>query len=106
MVLNHILSSNIATIASAALTNSLPTYPAENLRPVRHSLTLLTEALRKLDSAAADVPASSALPTTAEAHAVKKQPVVSPDERLLLEQLEFIQKVSGDIRKVTDVVAA
>ncbi|GAB2969580.1 FUSC family membrane protein [Hymenobacter coalescens] len=102
VVLNMILSSNIATLASAARAGNLPASPPEALKPVRQALQLLTESLRKL-SPADDVPELGALPAVLPAAASAK-PAPAGEERLLLEQLEFVQKISGDLRKVTDVV--
>ncbi|GAB3836513.1 FUSC family membrane protein [Hymenobacter jeollabukensis] len=103
VVLNLILSSNIATLASAARGGALPARPAEALKPVRQSLMLLTESLRKLSPD--EVPELAPL-STAPAPLAAAKPAPVGEERLLLEQLEFVQKVSNDLRKVTDVVAA
>lgn len=104
VVLNLILSSNIATLAAAARAGELPVAPAVGLKPVRQSLMLLTESLRRLDSAA-EPPELAALPAAPEAPAAQPKPAAAGEERLLLEQLEFVQKVSNDLRKVTEVVA-
>ncbi|GAB3329118.1 FUSC family membrane protein [Larkinella ripae] len=104
VVLNHILSSNIATIASARLTAERPVvYPPELLRPVRRSLTVLNESLKKLDPA----PGQSVLDSTVAepAPSEKPEPTVA-DDRSLKEQLDFIQKVSHDIGKLTDTILA
>ncbi|OON67999.1 FUSC family membrane protein [Hymenobacter sp. CRA2] len=103
VVLNLILSSNIATVASAARTGGLPDRPAESLKPVRQSLMLLAESLGKLSPE--EVPELPPLPTTA-APIPAERTAPAGEERLLLEQLEFLQKISNDIRKVTEVVAA
>ncbi|MCC3157648.1 FUSC family protein [Hymenobacter sp. 15J16-1T3B] len=103
VVLNLILSSNIATLAAAARGGTLPGRPAELLKPVRQSLMLLTESLRKLEPPD-EMPELAPLPPVPPAPAPKPAP--AGEERLLLEQLEFVQKVSSDLRKVTDVVAA
>ncbi|SHI68217.1 TIGR01666 family membrane protein [Hymenobacter daecheongensis DSM 21074] len=104
VVLNHILSSNIATITSAILANSRPTYPAEGLRAVRQALASLSRSQRRLE---APTPAGSPAPETAAPEPVLlKKANLTPDDRLLLEQLEFIQKVSSDIGKVTEAAVA
>lgn len=102
VVLNLILSSNIATVASAARSGGLPALPAEALKPVRQALMLLTESLRKLSPA--DVPELTPLPAAPGAAAAPK-PAPAGEEQLLLEQLEFVQKISNDLRRVTDTVA-
>jgi uncharacterized membrane protein (TIGR01666 family) len=100
VVLNLILSSNMATLASVVLAGGLPVHPAGVLKPVRQALMLLTESLKKLTADAPELPALPA-PETVPAPA---KPASAGEERLLLEQLEFVQKVSSDIRKVTEVV--
>ena len=104
VVLNLILSSNVATLAAAARTGGLPAGPVDVLKPVRQALMLLTESLRKLG--AAEVPELAPLPTTDKPAPAAQKPAPAGEERLLLEQLEFVQKISNDLRKVTDVVAA
>ena len=51
VVLNHILSANVATIISAQLTNEPIVYPPLLVRPIKRALFSLTESLRRLDSA-------------------------------------------------------
>ncbi|GAB3925891.1 FUSC family protein [Larkinella terrae] len=104
VVLNHILSSNIATIASARLNLEQPTgCPPDVLRPLKRSLTVLNESLKKLDpEPAKPLPEAVVLET---AIVEKPEPVVA-DDRSLKEQLDFIQKVSHDIGKLTDAILA
>ena len=94
VVLNHILSANVATITSARLTNEGAAYPTAFLRPVKRALFTLTESLRRLDKTF-DKP----LPETA---ADASQVTPTPDDPLLSEQLHFIQQISSDIGKLTD----
>lgn len=103
VVLNLILSSNVATLAAAARTGALPALPADVLKPVRQALMLLGDSLRKLG--AAEVPELAPLPAAPPAAPATAKPAPAGEERLLLEQLEFVQKVSNDLRKVTEVVA-
>ncbi|MBC6990804.1 FUSC family membrane protein [Hymenobacter sp. BT491] len=103
VVLNHILSSNIATITSTMMAKNAPSaYPTEDLRAVRRSLKSLNNSLKKLDPQYAE-PAAEAAASASEGRQ-KTEP--SADDRLLMEQLEFIQKVSSDIGKVTEAVVA
>ncbi|GAB3248452.1 FUSC family membrane protein [Larkinella harenae] len=104
VVLNHILSSNIATIASAQLVaGQPPTYSPDLLRPIRRSLTVLNESLKRLDPEAAKIgteaPGNDVM--TAE-----KPETPTNDDRSLKEQLDFIQKISHDISKLTDTILA
>jgi hypothetical protein len=102
VVLNHILSSNIATIASARLNaERASACPPELMRPVRRSLTVLNESLKKLDVETPKPVLDSVVSETALPE--KPEPVVT-DDRTLKEQLDFIQKVSHDIGKITDVI--
>lgn len=94
VVLNHILSSNVASITSAMLTsNQRPPQLQSLLKPVRQAQQALHRSLRILDPTEPDVaPAAEPMaPATA---------VVSDTQ--LVEQLDFIQKISSDIRKATE----
>ncbi|TGE19840.1 FUSC family membrane protein [Hymenobacter elongatus] len=99
VVLNHILASNIASITSAAARQ--PLAPATR-KPLRLALAALTRSLKKLDASATE-PATEFLAVEAEA---LPKPAPTPDENMLREQLEFIQKVSSDIGKATDAILA
>jgi len=102
VVLNHILSSNIATITSAVLAKNRPTYPAEGMRAVKQAMAALSRSQKKLETRAPEaLPEAAALEPV-----VLKASNLTGDDRLLLEQLEFIQKVSSDIGKVTDAALA
>jgi uncharacterized membrane protein (TIGR01666 family) len=97
VVLNHILSSNVAAITSALLAgNSRPSYPAALLRPVRQAQQALHRSLRRLDPTEPEAP--PAPPET------PKQPDTASTDSHLAEQLDFIQKVSNDLDKVTEEV--
>ncbi|MCC2547143.1 FUSC family protein [Hymenobacter sp. BT175] len=103
VVLNHILSANIAALMGAPGADAPGPLrlPPEGVRPVNQALAALAESLQKLDEAAAPLPDKvPALPAQPAA------PGPTPDDQLLLEQLAFLQKVSTDIRKVTDQVLA
>ncbi|OIN56743.1 FUSC family protein [Arsenicibacter rosenii] len=102
VVLNHILSSNVATITSTLATGSLPKpATADGIRLVKRSLASLTESLRKLNAPVASTPAT-AEPQPETVTVAKVAPTA--DDRLLRGQLEFIQKVSFDVGKVTDTL--
>jgi YccS/YhfK family integral membrane protein len=100
VVLNHILSSYIATVASPLVEKEPMIYPLEYQRPLKRSVSALNEALKKLDTA---IPASAA-ETCAGENNSGEQPEGNPDELLLKEQLRYIQKVSYDICKATEAV--
>lgn len=103
VVLNHILSSNVASISSALLMGStrLP-HPGTLLRPVRQAQQALHRSLRRLDVTEPETPTPTETTTPPEP-ARRPDPIAAPDPQLT-EQLDFIQKVSGDINKVTEEV--
>lgn len=65
VVLNHILSSNIATLTAAVTAANRPARSAEQLRPVQQSIAALGHSLQKLDAEATEtvpvVPAATAI---------------------------------------------
>ncbi|GAB2589553.1 FUSC family protein [Spirosoma areae] len=94
VVLNHILSANVATIISARLASEPQACPTPLLRPVKRALFALTESLGRLGDTTNKVtgePVSSgmAMPNL-------------PDDPLLTDQLAFIQQVSSDIGKLVE----
>ncbi|MBD2770548.1 FUSC family protein [Hymenobacter sp. BT664] len=100
VVLNHILSSNIAaltdTLRQAA--PAVPPFPPESRRALTSALAGLQKSLARIAPAPAEPapelgPAEPTVP-------------VAPDDKLLLEQLTFLQKVSGDISRVTEVLVS
>ncbi|TGD81301.1 FUSC family membrane protein [Hymenobacter wooponensis] len=94
VVLNHILSSNVASITSAMLTGSRrPPQVPSLLKPVRQAQQSLYRSLRALN------PQEPELPTPPDGTGLPTETAVDPQ---LVEQLDFIQKVSTDIRKVTE----
>jgi len=99
VVLNHILSSNIATLSSAILDQEHQVVLApDSLRPVRRSLAMLNEGLRRLDNDATDNQPES-MAVTLELQQINIAETADPGLR---EQLEFIQRLSSDILKITD----
>ncbi|MFD1144727.1 FUSC family membrane protein [Larkinella insperata] len=102
VVLNHILSSNIATITSAYLNAERPTVcPPEMLRPVRRALSVLNESLKSLDGEAAK---TALEPPLTETSGPEKPESMIAEDSSLKEQLDFIQKLSHDISKLTDTI--
>ncbi|WP_400193990.1 FUSC family membrane protein [Hymenobacter sp. B81] len=93
VVLNHILSANIATLTAAVAAARPAVRPPELLRPVQQSLTALTASLQQLGGTPEPPePAPAANPGTA---------LPAHEQQLLAEQLRFICTVSQDIGKVT-----
>ena len=100
VVLNHILSSNIAaltgTLREAA--PAVPPFPPDSRRALTSAVAALSKSLARIAPAAAPPAPELAAPEPGIA-------TEADDDKLLLEQLAFLQKVSGDIGKVTEVLA-
>jgi uncharacterized membrane protein (TIGR01666 family) len=97
VVLNHVLSSNIASLTGSMI-NKEPVMMTskEILLPVKKSITILKQSLLQLD------------------HEVQEEEMMFPktmtsndihSDKQLTEQLNFIYKVSGDIGKITTEIA-
>ena len=97
VVLNHILSSYIATIASGITAKALPNATAANIKLIKRSIAVLNDAGRKLDDNSTDFSAGKTLPANTGEHTAP-----AADDVLLNEQLGFIHKISTDIARVTD----
>jgi uncharacterized membrane protein YccC len=95
VVLNHILSANIATITSAQLMAEPKALPAPLLRPVKRSLFTLTESLNQLEKSKKKVAPELPFVQPTETS-------LSTDDSLLGEQLNFIQQISSDIGKIVN----
>ncbi|WP_158828418.1 FUSC family protein [Mucilaginibacter lacusdianchii] len=95
VVLNHILSSYIATIASGLSGKELHKSRPENLKLIKRSITVLNDSAKKLNGAGVDFNGD-------RKSADDEKPELTPDEKLLKEQLDFIHKISNDIAKSTD----
>ena len=102
VVLNHILSSYIATIASSVTSKALHKAPAENLKLLKRSIAVLNDSNKKLDGVVVEV--GSSKNTFAATETEPK--AVSADDLLLKEQLGFINKISIDIARVTDSIVS
>jgi len=95
MVLNHVLSSNIASL-SANIFNQQSQYSKEILVPLNKSINILNQSLHQLDSDASKEDIAQI--TTLHTNKYKSDNVIP-------EQLNFIYKVSCDIGKITDKIA-
>jgi uncharacterized membrane protein (TIGR01666 family) len=99
VVLNHILSSNIAAITATLQDTNTPTPPpsSESRRTLTIAQAALTRSLTRL--------APETLPEDgAPLPEVRSEVPAAPADRPLLEQLGFLQKVSTDLGKVTEVL--
>ena len=99
VVLNHILSSYIATIAPPVSGKKKYDNQAEELKLIKKSIAVLNDSSEKLGGKVIDFktgkPAPAGLPAP---------PSMQHDDVLLKEQLGFINKISVDIAKVTESI--
>jgi uncharacterized membrane protein (TIGR01666 family) len=98
VVLNHILSSYIATIAAELMGKTINYSRPEITRSIKKSLAILNDAGKKLGGQKTDLVAEK--PALAEPGLKQPEPVA--DDNLLKDQLGFINKISLDIARVTD----
>ncbi|MBW4891636.1 FUSC family protein [Mucilaginibacter sp. HMF5004] len=97
VVLNHILTSYIGTIASSLLNKGVDAVHPENVKLTKRSINILHETLKKVQQRSDEVPKLGNTPTVTPTE-------TTMDSHLLKEQLEFITKVSTDIAKITDAI--
>jgi hypothetical protein len=98
VVLNHILSSYIATVASEITVKGLHNPQADILKSVKKSIAVLNESNKKLNGKRVEFAGEKIINENAD----DTTPTTSYN--LLKEQLGFINKISNDIAKVTDSV--
>jgi len=105
-VLNHIFASNIATIATNTVNQDTLSLGNQVLRPLRRSVAHLQDALAQIDpqkQVAIPVGAITNAPGTILPETVSTPTL--PDEQLLAEQLQFIQKLAIDMKRVIGEIA-
>ncbi len=100
VVLNHILTSYIANIASGLLNNEHQIRHTENLKLVKRAVKILNETSNKIEPRKDE----TTIITSQQPARLKETPEVTLDAHLLKEQLEFIAKVSTDIAKITNII--
>ncbi|MFL5810845.1 MAG: FUSC family protein, partial [Flavisolibacter sp.] len=92
VVLNHILFSNIATIATTLLSKEAGPYSPELINLTRKAYHKLNDSLKRFGEA-------ESLPMPAEVATSETLP--SKDDAVMKEQLNFIYNVSKDIEKIS-----
>ena len=97
VVLNHILSSYIATIASRLSTKELQRSAAENLKLIRRSIAILNDCSKKFNGKTIEFSSGKNLPVP-----MQQDTDLSSDDLLIKEQLGFIIKISNDVARVTE----
>jgi len=95
VVLNHILSSYLANLASGISEKNLHKTQPENVKLLRKSINILNDSGKKLGGHCVEFISEKTILSEE-----KKEPTAN--ELLLKEQLGFINKISYDIAKVTD----
>jgi len=91
VVLNHILFSNIASVATTVLAREERNYPSELIHIAKKARSNLVESSKKFDNNAV---------ATIQVDAIKHASL-NTDETLMKEQLTFIKNLSADIGKTT-----
>ena len=97
VVLNHVLSSNIAAVTSGSSTEKPITFPKEDCQAINRSVKILQKSLDNLNE-------NSSVEESNKINCGEISGEATPDPQLS-EQLKFIYKVVSDIGKVTQVIA-
>lgn len=100
VVLNHILSSYIATVAAELMGKTIQGSKPEISKSIKKSLAVLNDVNNKLGSAKIDLSPDK----TNQVEIANKLPDLVPDNNLLSDQLGFINKITADIARVTENV--
>ncbi|HEY0669427.1 MAG TPA: FUSC family membrane protein [Sphingobacteriaceae bacterium] len=100
VVLNHSLSSYIATVISTLQAKENRLMSDEDLKLVRRSLFALAESIKKIGG---DAPFKETEITNQES---KGDQVNNHDSKLLTEQLELIYKLTSDIQKLSEKLSS
>ena len=96
VVLNHVLSSNIASLKASMDNRVSGSFTKEVLLPVKKSITVLKQSLQQLNShSLVDNHISASTLSSSE----------NRKDKQLIEQLNFIYKVTGDIGKIIQKIA-
>jgi uncharacterized membrane protein YccC len=98
VVLNHILFSNIASVATTLLSKEPKVYPTELVQIAKRARTALCESSRKFGE-------DDLLNTSQNVHPINHEPILNSDDTLMKEQLNFINKLTIDIDKTTKALS-
>ena len=93
VVLNNVLSSNVASLSSGINDMTSGSWPKENLQQLQRSIKMLEGTLQKLDAAYQSINTENTIATTDQ-----------PADKHLTEQLDFIYKVSAEIEKISEEI--
>lgn len=100
VVLNHILFSNFATLATGIKRKEPRLHPHQLVVAAKKSLNLLYATIRRSE----ENTTASYLPEKQKEQLTEGMETVSPDDVLLKDQLDFIYKLMLDIDKTTAVI--
>ncbi|CAN5678278.1 FUSC family protein [soil metagenome] len=98
VVLNHILSSNVASLTSGIKEGETAVYPKEIIQKLKRAIRTMEDSLQLLD------PAYSPDVITIDYPKLPTEPIDSSGQ--LNNQLDFINKIATDINKTAKVFAA
>jgi uncharacterized membrane protein (TIGR01666 family) len=98
VVLNHILTSYIATVAAELMGKTVHKSKPEITRSIKKSLAILNDAGNKLGNTKIELNPEKIIKVDIS----QKLPDLVPDNNLLGDQLGFINKISADIARVTE----
>ena len=98
VVLNHILTSYIATVAAELMGKAVHKSKPEIIRSIKKSLAILNDVGNKLGNTKIDLNPEK----TVRVDISNKLPALVPNDNLLSDQLGFINKISADIARVTE----
>ncbi|MGB4775264.1 MAG: FUSC family membrane protein [Daejeonella sp.] len=103
VVLNHILSSYIATLISILQQSENRMINPDHIKLVRKSLYALSESIHQFDrDASEDNFKEAEIPLRDKS---QRMIIQNPDSELLTEQLELVNNITGDIQKVSEKLA-
>jgi uncharacterized membrane protein (TIGR01666 family) len=96
VVLNHVLSSNVASLTAEMINQQNEKTYFEFIKPVNSSITVLEKSLQKIDNNFSIQKQSD--------HQNFSTPFNKTADEQLNEQMNFIYKISGDIGKITNLI--
>jgi hypothetical protein len=97
VVLNHILSSYIATAGADLMNKTAGNSQPDMIKSIKKSLAVLNDTVKKLGGGKMDFTPDKIIHVDSY-----QKPELLPDDSLLKEQLGFINKISVDIARVAD----
>lgn len=96
VVLNHVLSSNVASLTAEMINQENEKTYFEFIKPVNSSINVLEKSLQKIDNNFSIQKQSD--------HQNFSTPFNKTADEQLNEQMNFIYKISGDIGKITNLI--